>query len=68
MAAGVGRAIQLLRNGTFNRRRIRERALELAELYRAALNAEVQAIFEAHGVHVDAKAWFAEHFRHKMGL
>ncbi|KAL4431745.1 hypothetical protein ABPG77_002961 [Micractinium sp. CCAP 211/92] len=68
VAAGVSQAIQQLRSGAFSRQRIREGALQQARSFRAALNAEVQAIFEEHGVRLSAADWFAEHFCHKMGL
>ncbi len=68
VAAGVSQAIQKLHSGEFSRQRSREAALQQARCFRAALNAEVQAIFDAHGVRLSAADWFAEHFCHKMGL
>lgn len=68
VAAGVSQAIQQLRNGAISRQHIREGAVQQARGFRAALNAEVQAIFEEHGVRLSAADWFAEHFCHKMGL
>ncbi len=65
VAAGVSQAIQQLRSGAFSRQRIRQGALQQARSFRAALNAEVQAIFEEHGVRLSAADWFAEHFCHK---
>jgi hypothetical protein len=66
--AGVERAIELLQRRELSRQSIRAGALALAAQFRAALNAELQRMFDLHGVRIDAAKYFAEHFVHKMGL
>jgi len=58
----------MLRSGTFNRQHIRELALAQVQRFRDALHAEIQRIFDLHGLKLKAEVYFREHFVYKMGL
>lgn len=64
----VERGIALLNSGAFDRRQIREGALQLMRRFRGTLIGEVQRICHQRGVPIDAEQHFTRAFVHKMGL